>query len=123
VEQFQKEWGKVVAKAWSDELFKKRLFADPKTVLTEHGIEVPADVNVKVMEDSGKTFHLILPERPSELTVDELSQVAGGGNLRVAYNTSFNQFDQKSNQLFNLISTVIKSENEMSSGITRNIIG
>ena len=123
MEQFQKEWGKVVAKAWSDELFKKRLFADPKTVLTEHGIEVPADVNVKVMEDSGKTFHLILPERPSELTVDELSQVAGGGNLRVAYNTSFNQFDQKSNQLFNLISTVIKSENEMSSGITRNIIG
>jgi hypothetical protein len=74
----QKAWGKVVARAWSDELFKKRLFADPKTVLKEHGLEMPADVNVKVMEDSGKTVHLILPERPSELTVDELSQVAGG---------------------------------------------
>jgi hypothetical protein len=112
MEQSQKAWGKVVARAWSDELFKKRLLADPAAVLKENGIEVPKEVNVKVMEDSGKTVHLILPERPSELTVEELSQVAGG----------VINFDQKSNQLFNILSTVVKSTNEMS-GITRNIIG
>jgi hypothetical protein len=78
MEQFQKAWGKVVAKAWSDELFKKRLLADPRTVLKEHGVEVPADVNVKVMEDSGKTVHLILPARLKELSEAELEQVAGG---------------------------------------------
>jgi hypothetical protein len=74
----QKAWGKVVARAWSDELFKTRLLADPKTVLKENGIEVPADVTFKVVEDSGKTIHLILPERPAELSEAELEQVAGG---------------------------------------------
>lgn len=78
MEQLQQAWGKVVAKAWSDELFKKRLLADPAAVLKENGIEVPKEVNVKVMEDSGKTIHLILPLRPEELSDEELNQVAGG---------------------------------------------
>ena len=78
MEQLQQAWGKVVAKAWSDELFKKRLLADPAAVLKENGIEVHAEVAVKVIEDSGKVVHLILPERPSELSVEELEQVAGG---------------------------------------------
>ncbi len=76
---FHKAWGKIVAKAWSDELFKKRLLADPKTILKEHGFEMPADVTVKVVEDSGKTVHVVLPERPGELATDELDQVVGGG--------------------------------------------
>jgi hypothetical protein len=78
MEQFQKEWGKVVAKAWSDEAFKKRLLADPKTVLKENGVEIHAEVAVKVIEDSAKVVHLILPERPAGLSDEELSQVAGG---------------------------------------------
>jgi hypothetical protein len=78
LQEFQKAWGKVVTRAWSDELFKKRLLADPKTVLKENGIEVPAEVNVKVMEDSGKTVHLILPAAPAELSAEELDKVAGG---------------------------------------------
>jgi hypothetical protein len=78
MEQFQKAWGKVVAKAWSDELFKKRLLADPKTVLKENGIEIPADMTFKVLEDSTKVIHLILPTKPSELSDEELEQVAGG---------------------------------------------
>lgn len=49
-QEFQKAWSKVVAKAWSDASFKKRLFKDPKTVLTELGIEVPE--NIKEVENS-----------------------------------------------------------------------
>ena len=74
----QVAWGKVVAKAWSEELFKRRLLADPKTVLKEHGIEVPGNVTIKVVEDSGTTVHLILPDAPAELCEAELEQVAGG---------------------------------------------
>ena len=74
----QVAWGKVVAKAWSEELFKRRFLADPKTVLKEHGIEVPGEVTIKVMEDSGTTVHLVLPARPGELSDAELEKVAGG---------------------------------------------
>jgi hypothetical protein len=77
-DEFQKAWIRVVAKAWSDEHFKQRLLDDPKTVLREHGIEMPAGVDVKLVEDSGKTVHLILPVRPEELSLDELDEVAGG---------------------------------------------
>jgi hypothetical protein len=49
-QEFQKAWSMVIAKAWSDASFKKRLFKDPKTVLTELGIEVPE--NVKAVENS-----------------------------------------------------------------------
>jgi hypothetical protein len=65
---FQKAWGRVLAKAWTDGTFKQSLIADPAGVLKENGIEMPAHVTVKVVEDSGKTVHLILPERPKELS-------------------------------------------------------
>ena len=36
--------------------------------------------------------------------------------------TRFESFDQKANQLFNLLSTVMQNEKEMQSSITRNIL-
>ena len=75
-----KKLGQVVAKAWQDEGFKQRLVANPKTVLGEHGLAVPAGVTVRVVEDTADTFHLVLPPKPAsgELPDDELEQVAGG---------------------------------------------
>jgi hypothetical protein len=42
-------------------------------------------------------------------------------NIRQQFQTSFENFDQKTNQLFNILSTVLKNQKEMTSGITRNI--
>jgi hypothetical protein len=67
-----------VAQAWSDEAFKQRLLSDPAAVLQERGFAVPGEMGVKVMEDSPKMVHLVLPERPPELSDSELEQVAGG---------------------------------------------
>lgn len=78
MEQLQKAWGKVVARAWSDVAFKKRLLSNPVKVLKENGIQSPPDVTVKVVEDSAKVIHLILPNKPAELSDEELDQVAGG---------------------------------------------
>ena len=43
-------------------------------------------------------------------------------NKRSIAQTSFQNFDQKSNQLYNLISTVMKSMNEMRQGTIRNML-
>jgi hypothetical protein len=78
VEQFRKEWDKIVVQAWSDGAFKQRLLSDPGAVLKEKGFDVPDEIAIKVVEDSAQTVHLVLPERPAELSDAELSQVAGG---------------------------------------------
>jgi hypothetical protein len=78
MEQFQKEWGKILAQAWSDESFKQRLLSEPAAVLKENGFDVPDEIAIKVVADSSQMKHLILPERPAELSDAELAQVAGG---------------------------------------------
>ena len=49
-----KEYAKVIARAWVDEEFKKKLLAEPATVLAENGVEIPEGVTVKVVERKEK---------------------------------------------------------------------
>ena len=44
-------WSQVVARAWCDGAFMKRLLSDPRDVLAEHGMEVPEGMEVRVEED------------------------------------------------------------------------
>ena len=78
-----KQWGQVVARAWSDETFKQRLLSDPQAVLTEAGLFVPPNLTVQVHEATPTQLHLVLPPPPPGRTGDKLSeaeldQVAGG---------------------------------------------
>ncbi len=78
-EEFQKAYGKVVAKAWGDHDFKAKLLADPMTVLKENGLDFPEDVELRVVEKTDKIVHLNLPPKPEEpLSEEELERVAGG---------------------------------------------
>ncbi|MBN2315481.1 MAG: hypothetical protein JXM79_16250 [Sedimentisphaerales bacterium] len=43
-------------------------------------------------------------------------------NKRQEFTTAFENFDQKSNQLFNLLSSVMKSMKEMQGAVTRNLL-
>lgn len=43
-------------------------------------------------------------------------------NKRQEFQTMFENFDQKANQLFNILSTVLKSVKEMESAVTRNLL-
>ena len=81
LQESQKVWMKVVAKAWSDQAFKERLQAEPRAVLKEFGIVVPEDLTVKVLEDTPKEVRLILPEQPVELSEAELDQLAAGAQI------------------------------------------
>jgi hypothetical protein len=65
-------WSQIVAQAWCDEGFMKRLLSDPRDVLAEHGLEVPDGTQVEVVEGAeaqvvehtDKVLHLTLPVSP-----------------------------------------------------------
>ena len=71
------------AACWKDEALKARFMADPKAVLAEHGIDVPDNIDVKVVENSDNTVHITMPMAPDgheEMSMEELSQAAGGSH-------------------------------------------
>jgi|1186.fasta_scaffold662922_2 Nitrile hydratase, alpha chain len=79
---YNKRWGQIVAQAWADDAFKERLLAEPKAVLQEHGILVPAGSGVRVLEPPEQAVYFVLPPRPrGELTDEQLDRVVAGGGL------------------------------------------
>ncbi len=77
--EFQKKWAKVIAKAWSDPAFKKKLLHNPTAVLAAEGIELPKEVHVEIHESTNKVIHLNLPHKPEgELSEEKLLKIAAG---------------------------------------------
>ena len=86
------QWSQVVGQAWADDSFKQRLFANPTATLKEYGVDMPAGLQVKVLEDTeevpentGTIVHLVLPARPSDEDLLEEELVGGVGGQAVAY--------------------------------------
>lgn len=78
--EWQVKWGKLVAKTWQDDNLKKQLLNDPMPVLKAHGIELPAGMSAKIVENTDKLLHFPLPPKPSahDLSEEQLSAVSGG---------------------------------------------
>ncbi len=77
----RKQYAKIIAKAWADDAFKKRLIEDPAAVLDENGIEIPEGTTIKFIE--GKENEILLPIQPrpawtTKLSDQDLERVAGG---------------------------------------------
>ena len=69
------------AACWKDEALKARLMSDPKAVLKEHGLDVPENLDVKVVENADDCVYITLPAPPTgdmDLTETELTNAAGG---------------------------------------------
>jgi Nitrile hydratase, alpha chain len=77
-EEQAKKMSQLIAKCWSDEDFKRKLLADPAATLTAEGAEFPAGLSVKAVEDTDKLVHFVIPPKPTELSDEDLDQVAGG---------------------------------------------
>jgi hypothetical protein len=72
-------YAKLVKKAWDDPAFKAQLLERPNAALAAAGVPVPAGVTVKVLEDTDKVVHLVLPPKPTGVLADDhLDLVAGG---------------------------------------------
>ncbi len=50
-------------KIWSDPGFKAKLFANPKPVLSELGLDIPAGQQIALHENSLSDMHFVLPQK------------------------------------------------------------
>lgn len=61
----------IIKKAWEDPAFKKSLLSEPKKAIREaFGIDIPADIELKVVEESPKSYYLTLPPKPEDIQKD-----------------------------------------------------
>ena len=67
----QKQWAKIVAKAWADEDYKQRLMDDPAAILTEEGMTLSEGVEIKVVEATEKQAWIVLPPKPEGEKIEE----------------------------------------------------
>lgn len=75
-----KTWRQIVERANQDAVFKKRLLAEPVTVVNEHGLEVPPGFRISLVEKPDKELELTVLKKISsgELGEDDLKAVTGG---------------------------------------------
>jgi len=80
IDQQNRKMSQLIARCWSDETYKREFLADPAGTFKAEGITtgVPERAAIKVVEDSEKLVHLVIPTRPNELSDEDLDQVAGG---------------------------------------------
>lgn len=75
-----KNYPKIVAKAWQDASFKKRLLQNPQDALKDMGIAFPQGTQVKVLESTKDVQYILLPPQPvGAITEEDLTMSGGWG--------------------------------------------
>ena len=73
MDEGRKNMAKVIARAWTDESYKKRLHSHPRDALAEADLHLPEHHKIKVYEDSADETHIVIPRRPAHITDAQLS--------------------------------------------------
>lgn len=61
----------IIKKAWAEPAFKQRLLIDPKQAINEaFGVEIPAGIELKVVEETPTSYYLTLPPNPEDVASD-----------------------------------------------------
>ena len=82
----QKKWAQIVAKAWMDESFKKKLLNDPKGVMKGAGLKFDASQTIRIYEAKKNEFCFVLPAKPEgNLSEEELKSIAAAGGDNCYY--------------------------------------
>jgi hypothetical protein len=69
-------YAKIVARAWADDEFREQLLAQPAKVLSEHGFDLAAYIDVKVVsEGSAPVLEFPLPPRPANLDAQTVNHI------------------------------------------------
>jgi len=72
---------RVINKSWDDPDFKRRLLADPVSVLKAERVILPEGVRVRVIEDTDKILHLVLPNQQGAKNFTGQSPAAEGTSI------------------------------------------
>ncbi len=82
--QIMDTYNRLVAKCWSDPAFKARLLANPADTLKAEGVELPAGIEFKIVENTPSLQYWVLPVPPKEvdeLDDEQLSRISGGSGV------------------------------------------
>ncbi|MBD2207947.1 NHLP leader peptide family natural product precursor [Calothrix sp. FACHB-1219] len=79
---------KIIARAWKSDAYKQELLENTKAVIArEFDVELPAEMNVQILEETPTNLYFVIPVCPSisaadlaAISEEELAQVAGGKN-------------------------------------------
>ena len=80
-DEIEKKRIEIISKAWTDDSFKAKLLSDPVATLKAEGVDLPAGLQVRMVENTENVFHFVLPLMPKELTNQDLDNAAGGVSL------------------------------------------
>ena len=72
---------RAIGKSSMDRVFRQKLLSEPEGVLKAEGLELPDGVKVRVIQDTVKLMHLVIPfhlELDGELSDADLGKVSGG---------------------------------------------
>jgi len=50
-----------LARCWRDQAYRERFVRDPKAVLSEEGLHVPAEMAIEVVQDTPAVLYVVLP--------------------------------------------------------------
>ena len=56
----------LIARAWQDAAFKQELLSNPKETLEKEGVKLPANIEVRVVEETPTTLYLVIPINPNQ---------------------------------------------------------
>ncbi|HEX2076915.1 MAG TPA: NHLP leader peptide family RiPP precursor [Longimicrobium sp.] len=68
----------VVDRATFDPAFRQQLLSAPAATLQGAGIEVPDGLEVRVVENTGRVRHIVLPQKPEGLSFEGAATPSGG---------------------------------------------
>lgn len=69
LERRNKLESQVIEKALKDDAFREQLVSNPKAVIEEDtGLSLPADLEIKVVQESANLMYLVLPPAPAAAT-------------------------------------------------------
>ncbi len=58
----------IIKKAWEDPAFKSSLLSDPKEAIkAAFGIEIPAGIGLKAVEETSSQYYLVIPPNPEDV--------------------------------------------------------
>ncbi|MEM0995958.1 MAG: nitrile hydratase subunit alpha [Bacteroidota bacterium] len=75
------KYAQVQARFWSDQNFRNQMIENPKGALESYEVGTKSGQALNVVVNDSKTVHLIIPQRPADLTARDAEVLAAGGTF------------------------------------------